>query len=905
MLNTNGQALGYIGNSSLGFTSTSLTVPNYFYEAIINDSLHEVGAAHLSVKIKMFNQLGSANVFKVFAFTNTLIGDPIVRIKIPTKPNLKISASDVSFIESKVNDSEDSTRIRITISNLGLATGDSISIKVAHLKDEQLVENKEIKTTLPNYKDTITTWIKTKSLAGNNTLVIDLDAYNNVTEILEDDNQVQIDFNIFSLELRDMLTSETENGSIKNLTILNPLYFDEDSIKIKYLLSLDDKFRNILEETVSADSFYSNIKLSNLNSSKRYWLKYKIEGSDTSYSSIKSFSNNSSSKYFIGDSVSFNSAILSGVKYEDGSISFSNDSLMISVLSAGWYAGANCVIALNGRNLLANSFFAGMGIVVFDDKTFNVDTSQYYNLFNNTANMKQLVNLINSIPAGKIVAMGVADDAANNITTELKNAIKTLGSTKIDQLKFRGSWVLIGKKGAISGEVLEEVKGPYDGTVYIDSVFIIQNTSGKIITNNVGPAGEWKNVIIHSSQLENSNIRLKLIGIMKDSVRDTISTINLTDSLIDIGNINAQEYPYLKAIAELNASSNNLSPSLSSIAIDFQTVPELATNYQVASSSKDSLVQGDSTKINFYVYNVGETPADSFNVKLLLVKPDNLQRQLFDSLVVRLDSMSRKYFTYNYHSNSYDGYGKMTFRISIDDSNKILELYEDNNVYDIPVQVAKDTTSTSVTSATLAVTYDGVDIIDGDYVAPNPEINMTLSYPVWFPVNDSASVQIYLDGEKVNYSNLKIFSDTINRKLILTYLPSLSDGEHRLRVYGQNIIGNIEDIPGYEKIFNVSNEMNLLEVFNYPNPFKDNTAFTFKLTQIPDEFKIKIYTVAGRLIKEFVRSSSELKYDFNQIPWDGRDEDGNLIANGVYLYRIQAKKGDKQLVQTQKLAIVR
>ena len=56
--------------------------------------------------------------------------------------------------------------------------------------------------------------------------------------------------------------------------------------------------------------------------------------------------------------------------------------------------------------------------------------------------MTALVNLINSIPAGKIVAMGVSDDAANNITVALKDAIKTLGSTKIDNLGFRESWAL-------------------------------------------------------------------------------------------------------------------------------------------------------------------------------------------------------------------------------------------------------------------------------------------------------------------------------------------------------------------------------------------------------------------------------------------------------------------------------
>jgi flagellar hook assembly protein FlgD len=74
---------------------------------------------------------------------------------------------------------------------------------------------------------------------------------------------------------------------------------------------------------------------------------------------------------------------------------------------------------------------------------------------------------------------------------------------------------------------------------------------------------------------------------------------------------------------------------------------------------------------------------------------------------------------------------------------------------------------------------------------------------------------------------------------------------------------------------------------------------------LPDELKIYIYTIAGRLVKIITKNSSQLKYDFNTIYWDGRDEDGDLLANGVYLYKIIMKKGDKTDNIIQKLAIVR
>jgi flagellar hook assembly protein FlgD len=74
---------------------------------------------------------------------------------------------------------------------------------------------------------------------------------------------------------------------------------------------------------------------------------------------------------------------------------------------------------------------------------------------------------------------------------------------------------------------------------------------------------------------------------------------------------------------------------------------------------------------------------------------------------------------------------------------------------------------------------------------------------------------------------------------------------------------------------------------------------------VPDELKIRIFTIAGRLIKEIVKKSNELNYDFNRIYWNGRDEDGDILANGVYLYKIIMKKGNKTDTFINKIAILR
>ncbi len=182
---------------------------------------------------------------------------------------------------------------------------------------------------------------------------------------------------------------------------------------------------------------------------------------------------------------------------------------------------------------------------------------------------------------------------------------------------------------------------------------------------------------------------------------------------------------------------------------------------------------------------------------------------------------------------------------------------------------------------------------------------MTLNYPIWYSPDDTSAIQFWLDDEKVYANEMTTTIDAVNKIESFKYLPALTDGDHNFKVFGYNINGELESTPGYQKSFLVSNKMDLLQVYNFPNPFTNKTYFTFKLTQIPDQLKINIYTIAGRLIKRIEKKSSQLNYDLNKIEWDGRDADGDVIANGTYLYKVIIQKGEKSQNITQKLSIIR
>lgn len=509
-----------------------------------------------------------------------------------------------------------------------------------------------------------------------------------------------------------------------------------------------------------------------------------------------------------------------------------------------------------------------------------------------------------------MVALVISDDAAQTVLgfgggTPVRRAIETLGSLYIDSVRYRESWCLLGKKGAAIGSVPESYKKLFQGAAIIDTSKLVIFDEGEVIFPTAGISSSWIDVVMNDSIPDGANIELFPIGIRENNQVDTLATLTFIDDSASIEFVDPTVYKRMKLRAKLTANDLKESPSIYSIGVNYIPPPELAINYQIVSLDKDSVYQGENITINFDITNVGFFQSDSFTVILDLIKPDKQQINLLDTLITNLNPSEIVLLTYNYKSNLNDGYGDMVFVIQLDSDDSVDEIYEDNNNYNRPFYVKKDTTVTSVTEASVNATFDGLEILDGDYTSSNPNILINFNYPLWFPIDDTSAIRIYLDSEELSYSDFDINYDTINRIAKYNIKPPLLDGEHNLKVFGKDVNGVISNYPGYEKYFIVSSEFALLNLYNYPNPFSDKTFFTFILPIIPEELKINIYTIAGRKIKEIKRTSGELVVGFNKIEWNGTDGDGDEIANGTYLYKVIIRTSVESYQLTQKFSKVK
>lgn len=122
---------------------------------------------------------------------------------------------------------------------------------------------------------------------------------------------------------------------------------------------------------------------------------------------------------------------------------------------------------------------------------------------------------------------------------------------------------------------------------------------------------------------------------------------------------------------------------------------------------------------------------------------------------------------------------------------------------------------------------------------------------------------------------------------------SLSDGKHTLSLKVWDVYNN-SNTAITEFVVASSANLALDKVLNYPNPFTTYTRFMFEHNKPCDnlDVNIQIFTVSGKLIKTLETVVKCEGYRSEEITWDGKDEFGDNIGKGVYVYRLKVTAPD-------------
>jgi hypothetical protein len=223
--------------------------------------------------------------------------------------------------------------------------------------------------------------------------------------------------------------------------------------------------------------------------------------------------------------------------------------------------------------------------------------------------------------------------------------------------------------------------------------------------------------------------------------------------------------------------------------------------------------------------------------------------------------------------------------------------YSDNfTINGIDSTAVPDTTGPSVN-----LFLDSRNFRNGDLVNQNPKLIADFFDPFGMNLTGTIGhkIEATLNGDNQNKIDLTSFYNSTNGYQygsVEYQLQNLQTGQNTLSIKAYDTYNNytVTDIS-----FNVqsSSVLTLENVYNYPNPMRNNTAFVFNHNFDKSlNASIKIYTVSGRLIKELNKTGITDK--FVSIDWDGRDNDGDAIANGTYIYKLTIKSDDGTFTQS-------
>lgn len=149
--------------------------------------------------------------------------------------------------------------------------------------------------------------------------------------------------------------------------------------------------------------------------------------------------------------------------------------------------------------------------------------------------------------------------------------------------------------------------------------------------------------------------------------------------------------------------------------------------------------------------------------------------------------------------------------------------------------------------------------------------------------------------------------DNYKRGSVKYPYSKLADGKHTLKVKAWDIYNNSSE--DYTEFVVASDaKLALTHVLNYPNPFTTHTQFMFEHNKPCEDLRVtvQIYTVSGRIVKNIVQDVHCNGFRTDDVEWDGRDDYGDAIGKGVYVYKLSVRDPDGNTAHKfEKLVVLR
>ncbi len=542
---------------------------------------------------------------------------------------------------------------------------------------------------------------------------------------------------------------------------------------------------------------------------------------------------------------------------------------------------------------------------------------------------KAAVDMLDLIPDGHLVVVRNISGNAHNSNTyasqwmadttffgkdnSLYHRLITQGFTSIDSFNRPRAFIFAYRKNQQTKFQPKFVfSAGINDRISMSTDFINSDTLGYITSPKFGPAKAWKEVLWGGEDKEaaqNDNPTLEIVGLDDNNNEYVLFTAGKNEKRIDISSVDAQQYPYIK-LRMRNVDSVSLTPyQLKYWRLFYEPVPEGAVAPNLYISSKDTLEPGQPFKFGVAFKNITKMLFDSMDVRVTILDNNNVEHVVDVPKLRPISGQDSVKLEFDIDTKNYIGHNTLFVNFNPLPGQK--EQHRFNNFLYHNFAVGIDNKN-----PVMDVTFDGVHILNRDIVSARPHIKINIKDESKFNLMNDTSLSVV----QIRYPNgtLRTFnydSDTLrfipasdgdDNTASIDFRPAFLEqinpegDEYELIVTGKDKSGNRAGKTEFRVTFKVISKPMISNLLNYPNPFSTSTAFVFTLTgsEIPQNMKIQILTVTGKIVREITMNELgpiRLGRNITEFKWNGTDQYGQKLANGVYLYRVVTSLNGKSM----------
>lgn len=933
-------AIAFLASVSEGYTSLLNKFSTSFYQnlayknygASLGEVLKNTTTEHIANATSQLD-LGTALTF-------TLHGDPKVVLNAFDQPDIVLTNTQIQTIPCEVSTAIDSFAIKFIASNYGRTISTNIGYSIEQTLPDGTDTTYVVNRPKLYFNDTITVYIPINRISGIglNQFRIVADYLNTHDELNETNNSASITVNVKSTALfpifpypyhaynTDLIKLKASTGDpfIENVTAL----FELDTTP-----QFNSPFKKAIEQNFAGGVVEWNTELISNPNQTYYWktgTKNTAEPINWQYNSFTTTPEKNGWTQQSNDQISENQ--FNFIEFKNGNFDFVDVPRQLvchNIGSPSVYQAGQIHYKINENITVgACEFHNSMVVVAIDSATFlpwaanhgnygqynypqcasfNYPHALFVFLTNTTESLDDMMNFITYIiPDGfYILTYSFRSGLFETWKERHFEAFENLGAQVIRGVPNAYPYIFFTQKGKIS--LAQEIVGT-SATDIIELTTTLKDNFdyGNMTTPWIGPSRAWNKLhwqFDPSTMQPSDSVKISIISKNAPGKSEHIleTNIPISASPLDISHIDSKEHAHLK-IDFYTRDKTTKTPAIpTSISCEYEPQSEVAISpSDFFLFPKDSVQEGEPTSLGLAFKNVSNIQSQQKEITYRVTDTYNRPIVSIKQEIPAIEPGS--FFIDSINFPTFGLRGHHTLWIEYDQTG-VYDFFSFNNLGSIPFFVFEDNIN-----PLLDVTFDGRHIMNGDIISSTPTIFITLNDEnPYLSLNDTALFAIYMTNlsngiEKRVHLQPGIENGTIlwnpaqnKKEASITYMPFFEQsGLYELRVQARDISNNLSGNSDYRIQFEVVNESSITNIFNYPNPFSTSTRFVFTLTgnQIPDEINISIYTISGKLVKIISRDELGPIFIGNNVTtyaWNGKDDFGDQLANGVYLYRVNIR----------------